>query len=169
MRIGVSVASLLHVERTHLLSRSPWTLSLCAAPARRYTRRRVHAVRRLTERLATLPESFEMARATGLTVQQVLYNAQVRVCVWGGGILCALVRRLVAGEPGIHACVLVLGAVAMRITCSWTSAPFPTAPADDPHLEPAAPQRAPQGVRHRQAVWFKTAVADVCASASSPC
>ncbi|KIZ06809.1 hypothetical protein MNEG_1145 [Monoraphidium neglectum] len=43
----------------------------------RYTRRRVLAVRRLTERLATLPESFEMARATGLTVQQVLYNAQM--------------------------------------------------------------------------------------------
>jgi hypothetical protein len=37
----------------------------------------------LTDRLATLPESFEMARATGLTVQQVLYNAQVGVGAWG--------------------------------------------------------------------------------------
>jgi hypothetical protein len=45
----------------------------------RYSRRRVRGVWALTDRLATLPESFEMARATGLTVQQVLYNAQVRL------------------------------------------------------------------------------------------
>jgi hypothetical protein len=44
----------------------------------RYGLARCGAVLGLMQRLASVPESFEMARATGLTLDQV------RVCVWGG-------------------------------------------------------------------------------------
>jgi DNA polymerase delta subunit 1 len=42
-----------------------------AARLARYALRRVQLVRQLLERLATLPEAFEMARVTGLTINQV--------------------------------------------------------------------------------------------------
>ena len=50
-----------------------------AAPLRlaRYSMRRVAAVQALLSRLAVIPEAIEMARATGLTLGQVLYNAQM--------------------------------------------------------------------------------------------
>lgn len=43
----------------------------------RYALKRVDVVRDLMAKLATLTETFEMARATGLTIPQVLYNAQM--------------------------------------------------------------------------------------------
>ncbi|WIA33365.1 hypothetical protein OEZ86_006502 [Tetradesmus obliquus] len=43
----------------------------------RYSLGRCGAVADLMARLATVPEVFEMARATGLTLEQVLYNAQM--------------------------------------------------------------------------------------------
>lgn len=43
----------------------------------RYTLRRVAAVKGLLRRLATIPETIEMARATGLTLGQVMWNAQM--------------------------------------------------------------------------------------------
>ncbi|KAF6253905.1 hypothetical protein COO60DRAFT_1642829 [Scenedesmus sp. NREL 46B-D3] len=43
----------------------------------RYSLGRCGAVAELLGRLATVPEVFEMARATGLTLEQVLYNAQM--------------------------------------------------------------------------------------------
>lgn len=84
--------------RAPYLCLCPWLLcpalpivrAILFAP--RYSRRRVTAVHELTERLATLPECFEMARATGLTVPQVMYNAQVGawgVCARGFGRACA--------------------------------------------------------------------------------
>lgn len=39
--------------------------------------RRLSVVLSLLDRLATMPECFEMARATGLTLEQVMYNAQM--------------------------------------------------------------------------------------------
>lgn len=56
----------------------------------RYTRRRAAAVWGLTARLATLPEALEMARATGLTVEQVHHNAQM-VRTWS--LLHRVARR----------------------------------------------------------------------------
>lgn len=43
----------------------------------RYSLRRAAAVRALLVRLATIPEAIEIARATGLTIGQVQYNAQM--------------------------------------------------------------------------------------------
>jgi DNA polymerase delta subunit 1 len=43
----------------------------------RYTLRRTNAVHALLNQLATIPEAIEMARATGLTIGQVMYNAQM--------------------------------------------------------------------------------------------
>jgi len=43
----------------------------------RYTLRRTAAVNALLNQLATIPEAIEMARATGLTIGQVMYNAQM--------------------------------------------------------------------------------------------
>lgn len=43
----------------------------------RYSLARCRAVLGLMQRLASVPESFEMARATGLTLDQVAYNAQM--------------------------------------------------------------------------------------------
>lgn len=43
----------------------------------RYAVRKVFAVHALLQHLATIPESVEMARATGLTIPQVQYNAQM--------------------------------------------------------------------------------------------
>ncbi|GFR40573.1 hypothetical protein Agub_g1152, partial [Astrephomene gubernaculifera] len=48
-----------------------------AARIASYILRRVDVVVRLTNRLATLPEALEMARVTGLTLPQVMYNAQM--------------------------------------------------------------------------------------------
>ncbi|GIL72478.1 hypothetical protein Vretifemale_2820 [Volvox reticuliferus] len=48
-----------------------------AARIASYVVRRVDVIVRLTSRLATLPEAFEMARVTGLTIPQVMYNAQM--------------------------------------------------------------------------------------------
>ncbi|GIL43515.1 hypothetical protein Vafri_1224, partial [Volvox africanus] len=48
-----------------------------AARIASYILRRVDVVVRLTSQLATLPEAFEMARVTGLTIPQVMYNAQM--------------------------------------------------------------------------------------------
>ena len=45
-----------------------WSTSQVPQPA---------AVRALLDRLATIPEAIEMARATGLTIGQVTYNAQM--------------------------------------------------------------------------------------------
>ena len=52
----------------------------------RYGLARCGAVLGLMQRLASVPESFEMARATGLTLDQV------RVCVWGGGVRHCMLR-----------------------------------------------------------------------------
>lgn len=56
----------------------------------RYSLRRAAAVRDLLARLATLPEAFEMARAVGLTVGQVMYNAQM-IRTWS--LLLRVARR----------------------------------------------------------------------------
>jgi hypothetical protein len=98
----------------------------------RYARRRVAAVSSLAERLATLPECFEMARATGLTCGQVMYNAQV-----GAGQ---------SGSQSTRGCKL-------DPSHNLTNTRRP----DDSNVEPAAPRRAPQGVRRggsRQALCY---------------
>ena len=43
----------------------------------RYAMARGTLLRRLLQRLATVPETVELARATGLTLPQILYNAQM--------------------------------------------------------------------------------------------
>lgn len=42
-----------------------------------YMHRRVDAISSLAASLATIPEAVEMARAVGLAIAQVLYNAQM--------------------------------------------------------------------------------------------
>jgi len=43
----------------------------------RYSNQRCRMIHALLDQLATIPEGFEMARATGLTINQVFYNAQM--------------------------------------------------------------------------------------------
>lgn len=43
----------------------------------RYMKRRVDTITSLATALATIPEAVEMARAVGLTIGQVQYNAQM--------------------------------------------------------------------------------------------
>lgn len=43
----------------------------------RYAMARGTLLQRLLQRLATVPESVELARATGLTLPQIMYNAQM--------------------------------------------------------------------------------------------
>ena len=43
----------------------------------RYAMARATLLRHLLQRLATVPETVELARATGLTLPQILYNAQM--------------------------------------------------------------------------------------------
>eukprot|EP00803_Ostreobium_quekettii_P009207 evm.model.scf_772EXC.4 EVM.evm.TU.scf_772EXC.4 scf_772EXC:31453-42840(-) len=49
----------------------------CLSRLCRYAMRRVDAVMKLMDRLAVLSETVEMARVTGLTLPQVMYNAQM--------------------------------------------------------------------------------------------
>ena len=53
------------------------TTSVDALRLARYSLRRAAAVHALLERLATIEDAIEMARATGLTIAQVCYNAQM--------------------------------------------------------------------------------------------
>lgn len=43
----------------------------------RYAMARGKLLQQLLQRLATVPETVELARATGLTLPQILYNAQM--------------------------------------------------------------------------------------------
>ena len=43
----------------------------------RHAMARGHLLQQLLQRLATVPETVELARATGLTLPQILYNAQM--------------------------------------------------------------------------------------------
>lgn len=51
--------------------------TLSTLRAARYSGRRLEAVSSLLLRLSTIPEAIEMARATGLTIGQVMWNAQM--------------------------------------------------------------------------------------------
>ena len=72
--------------------------ALAAAALRlaRYASTRVDMVMQLLARLATIAETFELARATGLTLASVLYNAQM-IRTWS-----LLLRRASALRPNSH-------------------------------------------------------------------
>lgn len=80
-----------------------------------YSLARVDSVRALMARLATLPEAFEMARVTGLTLGQVgsAFGALVRgrvaltVTAWGA---VGMLWRSMQGWRSLHACTC---------TCEW--------------------------------------------------
>lgn len=76
-----------------------WTRGLVACRLVAYALARVDAVLGLMERLATLPEAFEMARVTGLTLNQASTNSTTSTtngtaaairplpsCVWCVGV-----------------------------------------------------------------------------------
>ena len=67
----------------------------------RYASTRVEMVMQLLARLATIAETFELARATGLTLASVLYNAQM-IRTWS-----LLLRRARASILQLTACNLL--------------------------------------------------------------
>jgi DNA polymerase delta subunit 1 len=74
---GIVNAPISGADGTSLSSKSTVEEERNAVRLARYTLRRTAAVHALLGQLATIPEAIEMARATGLTIGQVMYNAQM--------------------------------------------------------------------------------------------